>query len=103
MTPENFIYWLQGKLEIGDTKSLNEQEVQIIKDHIALVLKKETPKRHELKITADPKQNPDTITIQPMILTQPALGPYLPTCRGLGGLPCGRLGCPSCNPVAVTC
>lgn len=45
MTPENFIYWLQGKLEIGDTKTLNEEEVQVIKDHIALVLKKETPLR----------------------------------------------------------
>jgi len=43
MTPENFVYWLNGLLEIGEVKELNEKQVQIIKDHIKLVLKKETP------------------------------------------------------------
>lgn len=43
MTPENFIYWMQGFLEIQDPKNITEQQVQVIKDHIALVLKKETP------------------------------------------------------------
>jgi hypothetical protein len=48
MTPENFIYWLQGMLDISETKELNEKQVQIIKDHIALVLKKETPQHNPL-------------------------------------------------------
>jgi hypothetical protein len=43
MTPENFIYWIQGFFEIQDPKNITEQQVQIIKDHIALVLKKDTP------------------------------------------------------------
>lgn len=43
MTPENFVYWLQGVLEIADPKQLDEKQIQIIKDHIKLVLKKETP------------------------------------------------------------
>lgn len=43
MTPENFVYWLQGYMEINDPKSLGEKETQIIKDHLQLVLKKETP------------------------------------------------------------
>ena len=34
---------LQGYLEISGSNSLTEDQVQIIKDHIALVLKKETP------------------------------------------------------------
>lgn len=43
MTPENFVYWLQGMLEIGDVKKLNKEQVNIIKDHIKLVLTKVTP------------------------------------------------------------
>lgn len=45
MTPENFIYWLQGFMEIADPKSMDEKQIQVIKDHISLVLKKETPQR----------------------------------------------------------
>lgn len=43
MTPENFVYWLQGFLEIQGPDSISKQQVEIIKDHVALVLKKETP------------------------------------------------------------
>lgn len=49
MTPENFVYWLQGFLEIQGPDSINQQQVEIIKDHVALVLKKETPKRQGLQ------------------------------------------------------
>jgi hypothetical protein len=46
MTPENFIYWLQGKLELSDpSEGLSPGQVQIIKDHICLVLHKVTPTR----------------------------------------------------------
>ncbi|MND47891.1 hypothetical protein D3C80_387970 [compost metagenome] len=43
MSPENFVYWLQGAFELGQLDTLNEQQVKIVKDHIALVLKKVTP------------------------------------------------------------
>ena len=43
MTAENFVFWLNGLLEISDPKSLNEKQIKIIKDHIALVLEKKTP------------------------------------------------------------
>jgi hypothetical protein len=42
MTPENFCYWLQGLLEIGDPSMLDAKQVLIIKDHLNLVFKKET-------------------------------------------------------------
>lgn len=43
MTPENFVYWLQGFLEIGKPTVMNEEQVQEIKNHLALVLNKVTP------------------------------------------------------------
>lgn len=43
MTSEQFVYWLQGYLELSGAKEFNEQQVQAIKDHIQLVMKKVTP------------------------------------------------------------
>jgi hypothetical protein len=58
MTPENFAYWLQGYFEINDAagvsttsvtpgtlKYLNEKQLQVIRDHLKLVLEKKTPVR----------------------------------------------------------
>jgi len=42
MSPENFVYWLRGYLEIQDPTSINANQVQIIKDYLQLVFKKET-------------------------------------------------------------
>ncbi len=46
MTPENFIFWLNGFLEIAQPETISKQQILIIKDHVALVLKKETPHRN---------------------------------------------------------
>lgn len=43
MTPENFVYWLQGVFELTTTKQLSETQTQIIKDHLQLVFNKVTP------------------------------------------------------------
>ena len=43
MTSEQVVYWLQGYLELSGAKEFNEQQVQVIKDHIQLVMKKVTP------------------------------------------------------------
>lgn len=43
MTPENFVYWLQGLFEIGgNVDKLDERQVKIVKEHLALVLKNVT-------------------------------------------------------------
>ena len=47
MTEREFIYWLQGFLELEDPKAISERQVEIIKDHIKLVLTKVTPDRAE--------------------------------------------------------
>lgn len=43
MTPENFVYWLQGFFELTESKNLSESQVQVIKNHLALVFDKKTP------------------------------------------------------------
>jgi hypothetical protein len=45
MTAEQFTYWLQGFMEIANPAQLGEKEIQIIKDHLALVFDKQTPQR----------------------------------------------------------
>ncbi len=48
MTSNEFTYWLQGFFEISkaaNVKELDEVQTQIIKDHLELVFKKETPNR----------------------------------------------------------
>ncbi len=43
MSPENFVYWLNGFFEISGNKTLTEEQVQVLKDHLKLVLTKRTP------------------------------------------------------------
>lgn len=45
MTEREFCYWLQGLFEVGRMESLDVGQVQIIKDHLALVFSKVTPDR----------------------------------------------------------
>lgn len=45
MTPEQFTWWLQGFVEMNPNAMVTGTQWQIIKDHLALVFKKETPYR----------------------------------------------------------
>ena len=40
--PKAFVFWLQGFLELSGATTLNEQQVQVVKEHLALVLNKKT-------------------------------------------------------------
>lgn len=67
MTPEQFIYWLQGYAEISD-KAPTEKQWEVIKDHLKLVFDKQTPDR------SVPLNNPPTKYDLPM-------PPYEVTCN----------------------
>ena len=54
MTPEQFIYWLQGMLETKDTNKLTEKQVQQIRDHLGIVFTKRTP---DITVTTPQKIN----------------------------------------------
>lgn len=43
MNERDFIYWLQGYLELSNASELTAEQVQIVKDHIKLVMEKKTP------------------------------------------------------------
>lgn len=43
MTPENFVYWLQGFLEVSCASEMSEHQLRIVRDHLELVLSKKTP------------------------------------------------------------
>jgi len=47
MTAEQFVYWINGFLEIGNPSKLDENNIKVIRDHLALVIKKQTPDRNE--------------------------------------------------------
>ena len=53
MTAENFAFWLQGYFELGG-ENLSPQQVQVIKDHLALVFNKVTPS-YDLGATTIPQ------------------------------------------------
>jgi hypothetical protein len=38
MTHRDFAYWLQGYMEINDPKTIDERSLQIIKEHMRVVL-----------------------------------------------------------------
>lgn len=52
MTAEQFTYWLNGFIELNPNAMLTLTQWQIVKDHLALVFKKETPDR-----TVSPRQD----------------------------------------------
>ena len=62
MTTEQFTYWLQGFMEVANPTTLDEKQIQIIKDHLALVPDKQTPDRNTPTWTPEWPVLPGTTT-----------------------------------------
>lgn len=63
MTPENFVYWLQGHLEINEAspygnEGLTREQVKVVKQHLDLVLSKVTVSIPYSQPFADYPQSP---------------------------------------------
>jgi hypothetical protein len=43
MTPENFVYWFQGWLELERPEAITSEQLEVIKNHLQLVFNKVTP------------------------------------------------------------
>lgn len=50
----DFVYWLQGFVEIANTDTISEKQWQIIKDHLKLVFDKKTPDRNQITVAPNP-------------------------------------------------
>jgi hypothetical protein len=75
MNTENFAFWLQGYFELlGKDEPLTKTQVQIIKDHLALVFTKVTPDR-QLEIVNVVEQD---IRVNPFDQPQDQLCDQLP-------------------------
>lgn len=42
MTSDEFVYWLQGYMELADPENMGKRELSIIQEHLSLVLHKVT-------------------------------------------------------------
>jgi hypothetical protein len=69
MTPENFCYFLQGMLESDKVKTLDEADVQMIKDHLKLVFNKVTPNIGTLTPTTPIPFSPNPNLFKPICST----------------------------------
>lgn len=51
MTPEHFVYWLQGFLELSESKTLSAKQLQVVRNHLNLVFMhidmKDPPEKQE--------------------------------------------------------
>lgn len=47
MKESDFVYWLQGFVELSDTDTISERQWLMIKDHLKLVFDKVTPDRSQ--------------------------------------------------------
>jgi hypothetical protein len=47
MEPRDFAYWLQGFFEVSNAKTLNEEQVAMIRSHLETVFRKVTMKQGE--------------------------------------------------------
>lgn len=73
MTPEQFCYWLQGFVEMNPNAMLTGTQWIIVKDHLKLVMNKQTPNRFPGNVQIAP--------IFPNSPLYPGLGdPYKVTC-----------------------
>ena len=86
MTTKEFAYWLQGYFEISGAKELDERQVEVVKDHLALVFTKVTPDpgKHTNPLGPSlpiihPMTNPNILPPQPF-------GPIEVTCESTGGV-----------------
>ncbi len=64
MNAQDFTYWLQGFFEMTPKNELSEEQVKMIREHLALVFNKVTPNQIDFtkyQPSTDPMYNPNQI------------------------------------------
>ena len=88
MTEKEFIIWLHGFLEISGDKTLDENQLQVIKDHLSTFFIKITPERKEIKDQQDkPYPIYPVIPQYPTVPIYPTVNPDVIYCSDNTGAP----------------
>ncbi len=80
MSPETFVYWLQGFVELTETDSISDKQWLVIKDHLKLVFDKKTPDRNTIPYTPTPTLK-DLIGVKDVNWNERFKPPYEITCK----------------------
>lgn len=75
MSPEQFVFWLQGFVEMNPNAMLTHTQWTVLKDHLALVMSKQTPNRYT---PPAPLYNPGQVFPQDLFKQRP--GDVVITC-----------------------
>ena len=59
LSPEQFVYWLQGFMEMANPQTLTEEQVKMLKEHLLLVFTKVVPVQ---QVQVSPKPVFDDVT-----------------------------------------
>lgn len=57
MTPENFCYWLRGYIELTGNAELSKEQVQVINEHLDLVLVPQVERLRKIRDTLESLDN----------------------------------------------
>lgn len=79
MTEKDFVFWLQGFVELTETDNISEKQWLVIKDHLKLVFDKKTPDRsEEFKLNIKPNSTGpvDWKKVSDLIGKEVNWGPY---------------------------
>jgi len=77
MSPETFVYWLQGFVELTETDSISDKQWLVIKDHLKLVFDKKTPDRSLLQKVTPTTPQTDWTKLSDLIGKEHTHYPYL--------------------------
>jgi len=101
MTAEQFVYWLQGFMEVADPARLGERETQMIKDHLKLVFDKQTPDRNITVPVTQPSAPTPTMPYPKWQEPHWQPNPYQITCDDNNNLP-DLMTTPLCSATTIT-
>lgn len=60
MTERDFVYWLNGFMELSGAASMDEEQVRVVREHLSLVLRKKTPSTVAVRQSTPPLPQPHT-------------------------------------------
>jgi len=71
MTPRDFVFWLQGHMEINNPETITEAQVDMIRDHLNLTLSEMSKKKDNLNQSQVGQGSSTTVNPFSSVYSQP--------------------------------